>query len=272
MNFSNPTQNMVDKFETLDGYPIDHPSSGYDPQNPYENRDPRLANNILTPGDEFGVDNANNKMYLETYEQGKDYNMAVNTPSSSSMMISGYMNQKFVWPEANGYTNDKHKYSLNTVYIRVSQLYLDYAEAMNEAYGPNSDPKGYGLTAVDAINIIRNRVGMPDVLPDFTGSAESFRERIRNERAVELMFENHRWFDLRRWMIAEEVFAKPIQGIRAHPPRGHRREDDKSSLDFTYEVIDLTTEQRVFTPRQYWYPVAQDHVDNLYNFTQNPGW
>lgn len=272
MNFSNPTQNIVDKFETLDGYPIDHPASGYDPQNPYENRDPRLSNNILTPGDEFGVDDANNKMYLETYLQGKDYNMAVNTPSTSSMMISGYMNQKFVWPEANGYTNDKSKYSLNTVYIRVSQLYLDYAEAMNEAYGPNSDPKGYGLTAVDAINIIRNRVGMPDVLPEFSGSAEAFRERIRNERAVELMFENHRWFDLRRWMIAEEVFSNPIQGIRADPPRGHRREDDKSSLEFTYEVIDLTTEQRVFTPRQYWYPVAQDHVDNLYNFTQNPGW
>lgn len=272
MNYGNPTQNIVDMFETLDGYPITDPASGYDPQHPYENRDPRLANDVLVPGAEFGVNNANKPIYLETYVDGTDYDMALNTPSSSNMMISGYMTNKFVWPEANGYTNDKNKYALNTIYIRVSQLYLDFAEAMNEAYGPTADPNGYGMTAVDAINVIRNRVGMPDVLSKFTGSKEDFRDRIRNERAVELSFENHRWFDLRRWMIAEDVFSKPIYGIRAYPPKGHKKKKDKSQLEFEYEVVPLTTEQRVFTPRQYWYPVPQDHVDNLYNFQQNPGW
>ena len=143
---------------------------------------------------------------------------------------------------------------------------------MNEAYGPNSDPNGYGLTAVDAINVIRNRVNMPNVRSEQTASKEVFRNKIRQERAVELMWENQRWFDLRRWMIAEEVFDKPIQGIRAYPPAGHRQVADKSTLDFDYEVIDLSTEQRVFGLRYYWYPVAQPDALNLTNYKQNPGW
>jgi hypothetical protein len=272
MNFSSPTQNIVDKFEMQNGYPIDHPASGYDPQDPYTNRDPRFTNNIIVPGEEWGVNNGNNPLYMELYVGGTELNQLANSPASSSRMPSGYVNKKFIWPEGNGYSRQFNKYSFNTVYIRVSQLYLDFAEAMNEAYGPNANPEGYRYTAVDAINKIRNRVGMPEVLSEFTGSKEAFRERIRNERAVELMFENHRWFDLRRWMIAEDVFSEPIRGIRAYPPAGHRNVSDKSSLDFTYEVVDLVSEQRVFTSRHYWYPIAQDHVDNLYNLQQNPGW
>lgn len=267
MNFSNPTQNSVDKFETLDGYPITDPASGYDPQHPYENRDPRLLNNIRVPGSQWGLNNANKPLYLETYVGGRDYNQAQNVNVTSNRMISGYANNKFTWDEENGYTENYSKYNYNMTYVRVSQLYLDYAEAMNEAYGPNADPKGYGMTAVDAINVIRNRVGMPDVLSQFTGSKEAFRERIRNERAVELMFEHpHRWNDLRRWMIAEDVLAKPIKGIRAYPQQNH------APTDFRYEVIVLTPEVRVFEKRNYWYPVAQDEVENLFNFQQNPGW
>jgi hypothetical protein len=272
MNFSNPTQNIVELYETADGYPVDHASSGYDPQDPFLNRDPRFYNNVVIPGEQWGLNKRNKPIYMETYVNGIDYNQAKNFPSTSDRMISGYGCKKFVWPEANGYTRQWRKNTLNTIYIRVAQLYLDYAEAMNEAYGPNADPKGYGMTAVDAINVIRNRVGMPNVVGEFTGSKEMFRERIRNERSVELMFENHRWPDLRRWMIAEEVFKEPISGLRAHPPAGHKRVANKSTLDFTYEIIPLTTEVRVFSSRQYWYPVAQDHVENLYNFQQNPGW
>ena len=271
VHFSNPTQNIVDKFETLDGYPISHPASGYNPQDPYANRDPRLTNNIILPGEEWGLNNANKPLYLETYVGGRDYRQAERFNVSSSRMLSGYANKKFIWPEANGYTEQYNLYTYNHVYIRVSQLYLDFAEAMNEAYGPNSDPKGYGMTAVQAINIIRNRVGMPNVLNEFTGTKEAFRERIRNERAVELMFEHpHRWNDIRRWMIAEELFSEPnpIYGMRAYPDQ-----PGPGPVEIiNYEVVPLTPEQRVFETRHYWYPVAQDHVENLINFQQNPGW
>tara|TARA_Y100000815_G_scaffold275702_1_gene316224 strand:- start:6968 stop:8758 length:1791 start_codon:yes stop_codon:yes gene_type:complete len=273
--YTNPTQNIVDMFEVLNNgqaYNIDDPNSGYDPQNPYENRDPRFYNDILVPGERWGVNQSGNPIYQELYVDGRDYRRQTSSNHTRDRLLSGYVCKKFIWPEANDFTSQYNKYNINSIYIRVSQIYLDYAEAMNEAYGPNSDPNGYGLTAVDAINVIRNRVNMPNVRSEQTASKEVFRNKIRQERAVELMWENQRWFDLRRWMIAEEVFDKPIQGIRAYPPAGHRQVADKSTLDFDYEVIDLSTEQRVFGLRYYWYPVAQPDALNLTNYKQNPGW
>ncbi|MBC9797182.1 RagB/SusD family nutrient uptake outer membrane protein [Sinomicrobium weinanense] len=273
--YTNPTQNIVDMFEVLNNgraYPISDPRSGYDPQNPYANRDPRFYNNILVPGEEWGVNQSGKPIYQELYVGGRDWNRTVNSSWTNARQLSGYMCKKFIWPEANGYSWQYRKYSVNTIYIRVSQVYLDYAEAMNEAYGPDSDPKGYGMTAVDAVNIIRNRVGMPDVRSELTASKETFRDKIRQERAVELMWENHRWHDLRRWMIAEEVFSDPIRGVRANPPAGHKQVTDKSTLDFSYEVTDLTTEQRVFDLKHYWYPMPQADALNLTNLKQNPGW
>jgi hypothetical protein len=273
--YSNPTQNIVDMHEVLNGglaYPVTDSRSGYDPQNPFVNRDPRLYNNVLFPGEEWGVQGSGQTIYQELYVDGRDYLRQTSSTYTKNRLLSGYMCKKYIWPEANNFTNQYDIYALNHIYIRVAQIYLDYAEAMNEAYGPNADPQGYGLTAVQAINIVRNRVEMPDVLSEFTTSKEVFRDRIRNERAVELMWENHRWHDLRRWMIAEEVFENPIRGVIATPEDGHASIADKSSLTFTYDYIDLPTEQRVFNIRNYWYPVSETDAQDLFNYKQNPGW
>ena len=272
--YSNPTQNIVDMFEVINGgnaYPIDDVRSGYDPQNPFVNRDPRFYNNVIVPGQEWGVQGNGSKIYQELYVGGRDYQRQTSSVHTKDRLLSSYMCKKFIWPECNDFVRGYGLYDVNTIYIRVAQIYLDYAEAMNEAYGPTTDPKGYGLTAVGAINLIRNRVGMPNVLAEFTGSKDVFRDRIRNERAVELMWENHRWHDLRRWMIAEDVLSKPIRGVRAIPPSG-ALPADRSTINFTYNYIDLTTEQRVFTLRHYWYPVAQSDAQDLFNYKQNPGW
>jgi hypothetical protein len=275
-SFNNPTQNIVDMFEMKNGsnaYPIDDARSGYDQQKPYLNRDPRFYANIVVPGQKWGINPNNTPAYQELYVGGRDLDNAEKNNSTKKRTASGYVSRKYIWEACNVTANGYDQYNVNTIYIRLAQVYLDYAEAMNEAYGPTEDPKGYGLTAVGAVNIIRNRVGMPDVLPEFTGDKGKFRDRIRNERAVELMFENHRWHDLRRWMKAKDVFSKPIKGMVATPLNpNHKNVANKSTLLFNYKVVDLATEVRVFQDKHYWYPVDQNQVDDQFNYVQNPGW
>lgn len=286
-----PTQNMVDMFETINGYPVklvgntwttDDPA--FDPSMPYSNRDPRLGTTIIVPGEEFGTIN-NNPNYLCTWEGGRDVEPA-QQPTATN--LTGYLVKKWQWPSAvhtrlPGGDAGYGDYYYNCIIIRTTQVWLDYAEAMNEAFGPTNN-NGYPWSAVDAINKVRERVGMPPVRSEFTGSKEAFRERIRNERAVELMFENHRWFDLRRWMIAEEVFNPvgdqfPLKGVTVAASKVGKTKKNLKYTDlvlpgntFSYQLKDVTTEIRVFEKKHYWYPIGKDEAFRYSNLTQNPGW
>ena len=272
-NYTSVTQNLVDKFEVInpedgEAYPFGHEVLGSEEEQweePYANRDPRFYNNIFYTGDAtHGVDNQGNPLYFENYPGGADYR--------GDNPKGGYLCKKWWWPSANKWTKGWQDYYYNGIFIRTTQLYLDYAELMNEVYGPNSDPEGYGMTAVDAINLVRNRVGMVDVNSIYTGSKEDFRDRIRNERAVELMWEDHRWHDLRRWMIAEDVFegTNPIQGVAVEDLTPEI--NDVGEKSFRYEKYDITSEVRVFDKKHYWYPLPQDHMQRLRKVEQNPGW
>ncbi len=284
-SITTPSQNLVDMFEVInpnDGkaYPITDPRSQYSLEHPYENRDPRFYYNIFYPGDEYGQDANGNKIYLEPWEKGRDHEGGAGYTRS---VPTGYMCKKWWWPEANaiGASGRGNGYGLcdfSTSFIRTTQIYLDYAEAMNEAYGPNVDPKGYGMTAVDAINEVRNRVGMPSIIDEFTSSKDAFRDRIRNERAIELMFENHRWWDIRRWMIAEEVLKDGIFGVDVtyatnNMSGGHKAYSKESNFaELKFSIKHIPNEMRVFEKKHYWYPMPLNHVDMLENTLQNPGW
>ena len=145
-------------------------------------------------------------------------------------------------------------------------MYLGLAELANEVYGPNAAiPEATGIdvsTATQAVNKIRNRVGMPDVRSEFTGSKEAFRERIRNEWAVEFFGEFRRWKDIRRWRIAKDLFQDGIYAA-----------DITKNADgtFTYGSKKLDV-PRVFEDKHYWYPLDNKYIDMFEKFKQNPGW
>ncbi len=205
----------------------------------YVDRDPRLYVNVLVPGEIRGLDAGLGMPGPFTYPEGyplendfysyyDDTNTLVSdaggyTLSSSTYTAgrehSGYLINKFICETCSGH-GDIYSQTASTgyagnrfiaPYIRVAQLYLDYAEAAYEATGQyDVPPTGCTMTAEAALNVIRNRA----TIGDWAGG-EDFREAYRRERCVELMFENHRWFDIRRWMIAESIFAAGMQGVSA---------------------------------------------------------
>jgi hypothetical protein len=287
-SYQAPTQNMVDMFDVKgpDGvyYPIDHPSAGFDPVSaPFKDRDPRFYNNIIVPGEHFGSLANGNPYYFPLYEGSRETEEIKTNVYISSRQMTGYVCKKFIWPQALNFGNPgpattgwvMNKYL--TVYIRYSQVYLDFAEASFEATGSATQVvDGCGMSALDAINIVRARVGVTPLPADIASDPAKFRAAYRRERAVELMFENHRWWDIRRWMIAHTMFSpavsNPIRGMQAFPPAGHESVADKSTLDFTYTYRNLDRETRNFTMRNYWYPFTIADASSVPDFIQNPEW
>lgn len=291
MAMSCPTLNAANMYERQgeDGiyYSIDDPRSGYqfDPEHAFVRRDPRFYNNILIPGDEWGTYKDGAPHYIRLWVGCSAYNQYLTNSNTNARELSGFMCRKFLWSEANqkhtGSTSGAVTYIgkiAQTVFIRVSQLYLDFAEASFEATGSaTAKVEGCDMSAVEALNLIRKRIGVTNLPSDIVNDPVKFREAYRRERGVELMFEHHRWWDLRRWMVMHEVFKAPfpLKGVRFHPvgSYGDKAGNYTRPASFTYEEFEMTKEVRNFSNmRNYWYPLPQHDVDALRNLKQNPGW
>lgn len=236
-----PSANLADAYETIKGKKFDWNDPNM-AKNPYENRDPRFYATII----------ANNSVFqgrpVESWEGGVD------GPDKNNASKTGYYLLKYVNPNLNLL---KEQTSIHTwIIIRLSEIYLNYAEAMNEAYGP--DFKGdCGYSARDAVNKIRNRVGMPNVIAN---NKDDMRKKIRHERQIELAFEEHRMWDVRRWMIAQDVLNEPLKGVKVKK---------ESYNNFSYEPI--TVEDRKFRRCMYFYPIPQNEL-HITGWPQNPLW
>ncbi|TRX59046.1 RagB/SusD family nutrient uptake outer membrane protein [Fulvivirga sp. M361] len=246
MGGTNPSQNLVDVYETINGLSIaDDPS--YDSLNPYVDRDPRLSMTVIVNDSEY------KGRRIEIWDGGKD------APDKPRGTRTGYYLKKYV---DEGLDLTQNRTSVHTwVYFRYAEVLLNYAEAMNEAYGPDNSA-GFSLSAQDAVNMVRQRPGinMPDIAES---SQEEFRKRIRRERRVELAFEEHRFWDARRWMIGEESLGSPIYGVRV----------TKNSDDFLYEYSNDPVEQRIFEKKMYLYPIPREEIIKTNGtLTQNTGW
>lgn len=233
-----PTQNFVDMYEMDNGIPINEIGSGYDEQNPYENRDPRFYKTIIYNGSVWQGTTA------ELFVGGKHR-------STKDKCRTGYYVRKYL-PE-NVSEKSSNKSYHNWIYFRLAEIYLNYAEALNETLDKPSKE------VYDAVNIIRSRSGMPDLPDNLT--KDEMRKRIKNERAIELSFEEHRWWDVRRWKDGVKNFNGPMYEMEII------KQDDGS---FIYNKVAFET--RVFSEKMNLYPIPKAEMDKNPLYEQNEGW
>jgi hypothetical protein len=249
----NPTQNLVDAFPMANGYPISHASSNYNPLTPYATtgvaaRDPRLALYICYNGNKVS-----NITIITAEGGGSNRKDSIETSTRT-----GYYLKKLLREDVNmnpSVVNTRKHYDAR---IRYTEIYLIYAEAANEAWGPTGAGT-YGFSAVDVIRAIRNRAGItqPDqYLNSISGNKDEMRKLIRNERRLELCFEGFRFWDLRRWKADLTETAKGVNITRNAA---------------SYTVVPV--ESRVYNAENAYYgPLPFNEVLKFPALIQNPGW
>lgn len=245
LGLTSPSQNLVDAFPTITGLDITNAQSGYDPQNPYANRDPRLALTVFFNGQTWL------RRAVETFEGGLDKpgGIAVQTRT-------GYYLRKFMADFSNNttYTNQSHNFPL----FRYSEILLNAAEALNEL--------GRTTEAVTRIIDIRKRAGIRAGTDNRYGikagiSQTEMRALIQNERRIELAFEEHRFWDIRRWKIAEAATSGSLNGMKIV-------KNTNASLTFTPFVVSTMK----FSNKLYSMPLPYDETLKNTKLIQNEGW
>ena len=218
-----------------------------DPVNPYNNRDPRLAATIVYNGCRW------NGRDIDLASKGTD------DMSTQNATRTGYYLRKFMTDNLN-LQQDATAQHMWVLY-RHAELLLNYAEAMNEAYGPDAKPEGYALSAREALTEVRNSASTS--LPKVTATdKEQLRKAIKHERRVELAFEDHRYWDLIRWLDAEDVLNSTLEGVKI-----------SKTATGTPVYRNTSVEDRTFLERNYYLPFAMSEVMNSDGtLTQNPGY
>ena len=275
-----PTLRIAELFYTENGLPIDQDLT-YDFQNRFNtatvgasqnyqaqygtttaklnlNREPRFYSSL---GFDRGYNRTWGNLWQLRMKKGEIHGRIAN---SDDYLITGYALKKLVHPDSEG---DGYNKIVTYAWpmIRLSELYLNYAEAINESVGPNQE-------AYDALNAVRERAGISSV-EDAWGNAsisatlnkhttqDGFREIIRQERLIELSFEGNRYNDIRRWKQAEQYFNSPVFGWSV----------DETSVSGYYNITQVGT--RSFnSPRDYFHPISINEITINPNLTQNLGW
>ncbi len=260
---TNPTQEMVDAYEMkTTGRPIADAASGYSATAPYTNRDPRFGFSVLFNTASIQPVVAANQFKaksVETFVGGKD-GLGLNVNATKT----GYYMRKYL-SESASWAATTTTIRRPWIYFRYAEVLLNYAEALNEAQGPAAS-----ALVLAEVNKVRARSGVAMPALQTTNPAgngyvantkDEIRKRIRNERRVELAFEEHRFFDVRRWKEGETTFNGPVTGMRIVPV---------NATTFTYTRF--TVENRSFTAKNYLYPIAQNELNRATKLGQNTGY
>ncbi len=231
---SSPSQSLVDEFEMANGLAITDVASGYDANDPFANRDPRLGASIIFPGEVI------DGKTLDPWD-----NTSANRIGGGNSTTTGYWQKKFYDPAVPSNAD-----GTNTILIRYAEVLLNFAEATNEVSGSTA-------AVYDAVNSIRSRAGMPDLPAGL--SKEQMRDRILHERRVELAFEGDRFYTINRRKLAEVVMPQDLKGA-VDPTTGTN--------------VTASTGRVFDSSKQYLWPVPQSVIDfsDQGVVTQNPNW
>ena len=267
------TLNFVDKFQNADGTASDYrkwiQTNGHNgtlENNPFTGKDPRLYETVLIAGDRYRTRVA--EMWVDGQEHGSGSNPKATT---------GFIIRKFLWDYNDAFLNK----AANSAYIRLPELYLIYAEALNET--------GRSDEALKWLNMTRNRVGLPDMtlemasslhdassLPDYPECGlkgdKCLREEILDERAREFCFEEVRWFDIIGYK-REDIFKESLYGIQIRLVSG-KAEDNTLVLSYSDPALDDIPRmwQTRFSPKWYLSAFPSNEINKGYGLVQNPGW
>ncbi len=259
-----PTKQLVDSYEVLStGLLPSESGSGYDENNPWENRDPRLKGTILTNNDLF------QGSPVEIW-YGTEINGQVSTERGTGVgkdgigihpdaTKTGFYVRKYLQDGPSPLFIKQFYSGQDGIIFRLGEIYLNAAEAAYEL--------GMESSARDYIEPIRTRAGLQQNLRLQTYSGTELRDRLRNERKLELAFEDQRYWDVRRWRIAEEALSIQVQGVRTL-----RRVDGFGNATFTYETFDAEPQKMNFYSQQYYFPIGQGRINNNGKLKENPGY
>ncbi|HEX5553987.1 MAG TPA: RagB/SusD family nutrient uptake outer membrane protein [Chitinophagaceae bacterium] len=243
--YVSPTQELVDAFPMDNGMAIADPVSGYDPDHPYQNRDPRLGATVFYNGSEWL------QRTVETFEGGRDKPNSVQRQTRT-----GYYMRKFLadYSTQQAYGNQNH----NFVIFRYGEVLLNDAEAANEL--------GQTQTAYDQLKRIRERAGIKPGPGGNYGLKENMsqtemRAAIHLERRIEMAFEEQRFWDVRRWKRADAVFNETLHGVKI---------TQHATGEFSYQTVPVF--KLTFAPKMYLYPIPFTEISANHAIVQNPGW
>ena len=248
-----PSQNLVDAYEMqATGKAWDEDGSGYDPQNPYDGRDPRFGMTIVKNEDTKWP--SYNTAAIQTYYGGS------NGEPASGATPTGYYLKKYLISSIDlrsTSTNTSAKHTWIT--YRLGEFYLNYAEAVFKYLGSaDATSAEFPMSAREAVNYIRNRADVQ--MPEFpTGlSNEDFWKKYQNERMVELAFEGHRFYDLRRWKDGEKLSSVTEMKLT---------KNNDGTISYTRNIV-----SREWDEKMYLFPIPQSERSKNSNLEQNPGW
>jgi hypothetical protein len=243
--YSNPTQELVDEYVMANGLPISDPQSGYDPNNPYMGREKRFYDDIIYDGAEWGG-------YATVIRKGMGSRNETDLGDINETTNTGYYWKKMLDPRYAGIGNMQN--SAHFILFRYAEILLSYAEAQNEAVGPDQ-------SVYDAVNTLRARVNLPNLSAGL--SQTEMRKVILRERRVELAYEEKRWFDLIRLKMANEKLNTSLKAVVI----------EQSNGIWKYNYVPARGGIRVFYPnKNYLNPIPQSAIDRNKQLVQNPNY